>query len=106
MPLNANAVFSLAAQPGRDRTVYFDRGKGGVAGLCVRVTLAGHRSYWFRYQTGGLLGAEVAPLRVHDALATDDHHVFLKLVELPPHASLSPAKSSGCSGTSRMSGWP
>lgn len=53
MPLNAKSVSSLPALRGRDRTVYFDKGRGGVAGLCVRVTEAGHRSYWFRYEYQG-----------------------------------------------------
>ena len=50
MPLNAKTVASLAPLPGRKRAAYFDKGPGGVGGLCVRVTAGGHRSYWFRYE--------------------------------------------------------
>lgn len=53
MPLNARGVLSLRPLPGRNRTVYFDNGSGGVGGLCVRVTAARHRSYWFRYESEG-----------------------------------------------------
>ncbi len=53
MPLNAKSVFSLTPRPGRERMAYFDKGRGGVAGLCVRVTSTGHRSYWFRYESEG-----------------------------------------------------
>jgi integrase len=53
MSLNAKSVSSLAPRAGSDRTAYFDKGSGGVAGLCVRVTSSGHRSYWFRYECEG-----------------------------------------------------
>lgn len=52
MALNAKTVSTLPGTA-RERTVYFDLGKGGVPGLCVRVTALGHRSYWFRYECQG-----------------------------------------------------
>lgn len=52
--LNARNLKNLPA-PENGRIEYFDHGKGGVRGLCLRVTASGHRSWSVFYRHKGAL---------------------------------------------------
>jgi integrase len=54
LKLNSRNAKTVPA-PAKGRAEYFDRGQGGVRGLCLRVTAKGHRSWCVFYRHKGVL---------------------------------------------------